>query len=195
MRRPLRLFMFVCVVVATLLPACSKPKYEMTAADHQAMEKAIQDDKPIIVQSYLKKGMDPNAKGADGVPYLVKAAQLQQTDILRAIITAHANVDVAAPDGSTALTVGAEKGFADVVRFALDWGANPNTALTSGPNAGATPLILASAHGYKEVLQALFDKGAKLDLKDAKGQTALTAATQNGHADAAELLRSRGAKD
>jgi ankyrin repeat protein len=57
------------------------------------------------------------------------------------------------------------------------------------PNDGSFPLFLASGSGYSNVVRALLDASADIDLSNSFGATALSNAVFNGHVDvAAQLL-------
>jgi uncharacterized protein len=59
-----------------------------------------------------------------------------------------------------------------------------------------TPLMLACALGYTDVVKLMLDTGAAdLNARDYEGVTAMKAAQQSGHPDCAELLRKAGAKE
>ncbi|HEY5590139.1 MAG TPA: SUMF1/EgtB/PvdO family nonheme iron enzyme [Paludibacter sp.] len=54
-------------------------------------------------------------------------------------------------------------------------------------------LCTASEEGNTELIKILLDKGAKVDLKDSYGTTALFMASQKGHTDAVKILLDKGA--
>ena len=59
---------------------------------------------------------------------------------------------------------------------------------------GATPLALAAQAGHWDVIQVLLDEfGAKIDIPDAEGSTALSAATILGHTEVVSNLLANGA--
>lgn len=74
--------------------------------------------------------------------------------------------------------------FDEVVQLLLFTGASPNVATKPGVETGAfmrdvrtrgeTPLHRAAAFGSEAVIQALIDAGAKVDARDANGDTPLT---------------------
>ena len=57
-----------------------------------------------------------------------------------------------------------------------------------------SPLGVAAANGYVEVMQALLDGGAAIDYQDRFGDTALMAAARSGSLEAVRLLLRGGAQ-
>uniref|UniRef100_A0AAV2IXQ4 Uncharacterized protein n=1 Tax=Knipowitschia caucasica TaxID=637954 RepID=A0AAV2IXQ4_KNICA len=54
--------------------------------------------------------------------------------------------------------------------------------------AGQTALMLASSHGSLEMVNALLEQGAEVNLQDDEGSTALMCASEHGHQDIVKLL-------
>jgi ankyrin repeat protein len=154
---------------------------------------------------------------------LVDAAKRHDTAALRALVAQHVDVNVAQPDGATALHWVAhfdDVEAADVLLSAgarvdavNDYGVTPLSLavgngsarmvarlLTAGANAdlmlpsGETPLMTAAWVGSVDVASLLLDKGAKINHQEgAKGQTALMWALFENHLEMARLLVLRGA--
>ena len=61
----------------------------------------------------------------------------------------------------------------EAVKLAVALGADVNAA----NKAGETALFAAAYHGFNTVIQFLVDKGARLDVRNARGQTLLMTAT------------------
>ncbi len=61
--------------------------------------------------------------------------------------------------------------------------------MNSASNNGVTPLIIATAAGHTEAVEALLNAGADLSRADSKGMTALDWAEKRGHAALAERLK------
>ena len=61
-------------------------------------------------------------------------------------------------------------------------------------NGQLSLLMLASEDGYSEVCKILINKGAKLDLQDFYGETALLIASQRGRTEVVKVLLDKGAK-
>jgi ankyrin repeat protein len=60
-------------------------------------------------------------------------------------------------------------------------------------NNGVTSLILASQQGKLDVVEFLFDRGAKVDDVMTDGKTALLMACKNGHTEIVRILMKKGA--
>jgi ankyrin repeat protein len=147
-------------------------------------------------------------------PYLL-AARFLETDIMRALAAAGADPHLSMPSGDTPLMAAAGVGASaqadrrglsvldggrledegrvvDAVAAAIAHGADVNAANRSGDTAMHAAALL----GYDRVIQQLADAGARLDLKNAKGQTALTQlAARTGGALRAAERSNRGARE
>ncbi len=82
------------------------------------------------------------------------------------------------------------RGQIKTLTFYLDHGADVNF---QDKRYGASVLQVASQRGRKEVVTLLLERGAKVDLEDKEGSTALMAAAYNGHVDIVEILVDAGA--
>ena len=81
------------------------------------------------------------------------------------------------------------------VEYLLTHGANANGpygANANDPYGFATPLILSSSRGLKDIVELLIKYGADLNARD-DGDTALIKAMDNGHEEIAQLLIEHGA--
>uniref|UniRef100_A0A1X7T6G7 Uncharacterized protein n=1 Tax=Amphimedon queenslandica TaxID=400682 RepID=A0A1X7T6G7_AMPQE len=85
----------------------------------------------------------------------------------------------------------AERGDATGVQSALSQGANVN--YENPEEGGATSLHVAARGGYHDVVQILLSAGAKIRLRDTRGDTALIEAARGGNCDVVELLLKKGA--
>jgi hypothetical protein len=65
-----------------------------------------------------------------------------------------------------ALALAAQFGYAEIVRLLLDAGEDPNRYNPVGGHSHSTPLHQAAGAGHDEVVRALVERGARLDLKD-----------------------------
>jgi len=88
----------------------------------------------------------------------------------------------------SALHFFATENRADVARWLLSKGANPNGTATAG-----SPLHAAAQLGHGEVCQALIQAGADLDLQDKLGETPLHKASSGGYVEVITALLDAGA--
>ncbi len=107
---------------------------------------------------------------ADGqAPNLREAVRAGNTQAIRALLQKRVDVNVADPDGTTALHWAARNNDADTARALLKAGAKANAANTYG----MTPLFLAATNGSAVIAQALLDAGADPNHIVTRGQTPL----------------------
>lgn len=136
-------------------------------------------------------GIGHGVLAADRTP-LVAAVKAGGPAALRVVAERRADVNVAEPDGTTALHWAAHAGDAALVRALLGAGARPNVA----NRYGVTPVSLAARTGDPETLKALLTGGADLKSADAAlrdGQTCLMLAARTGRAETVALLLEAGA--
>ena len=97
------------------------------------------------------------------------AARKGDDAVVRALLDAGADKDLANNDGATPLFIAAHDGHDAIVRTLLGAGADKDRA----SNDGYTPLMAAAAFGHVEVARVLLAAGANKTKKDASGKTAL----------------------
>ena len=89
----------------------------------------------------------------------------------------------------TALSVAADNGHLDIVRFLVEQGAD----MEKIDNCGWTPLLASSANGHLELVRYLLEQGANRDKESRNGVTSLHWAAGEGHLETAKLLMIYGA--
>ena len=148
-----------------------------------------------LVNALLTKGADPNARtnktqpsgrGAPaGGPFrlppgeqtpLMMAAKANQEAIMKALIEHHADPTLKAQDGSTLLMFAAGSGHVGVVKYAYRFDQDMKAVTATGDtiaHAAVTGTLgpTATQADICEVIQFLFDKGAPIDEKNARGRT------------------------
>ena len=128
-------------------------------------------------------------QAAPSTPAVSDAARTDDLPAVQKLIKEHADVNVPAGDGSSALLWAVYHSNAGMTKALLAAGAVPDA-----PNHyGVTPLLQASRNGDVEVMRTLLDAGAQPTRWHAEGETPLMAAARTGNVDAIKLLLSRGA--
>jgi len=128
--------------------------------------------------------------GATRRSQLLSAVELGDIKAVRAALAQKADVNVAAPDGMTALHVAVQNNDLAVVDALLAAGAN-SRAVT---RYGIEPLSLAALNGNAAIAERLLKSGADANVAMPDGQTPLMQVARNGNADAVKVLLAHGAK-
>jgi len=161
---------------------------------------------PELVKALLAQGANPNVRFAreprlpnsrEGMFPLVGAtpfwlaAAAGDAGVMRLLVEKGADPLLGTVENVTPLMVAAglgrriaghmdrppdeEKGALEAVKLALELGADPHAT----SETGLTAIHGAAYSGANSIVQFLFEKGAKLDVKDKYGQTPLTIAEKN----------------
>jgi len=115
---------------------------------------------------------------------LMVAAGNGQTDVVRALVSARADVNAQRNDGISALGIASQNGYIDIVNILLDNGAEIETRY----NDGRTPLWFAAANGQTDVVRALVSAGADVNTRCNDGASALTIASEKGYIDIVNMF-------
>ncbi len=121
---------------------------------------------------------------------LVEAAKNADAAALRALLKGRNDVNVAGPDGTTALHWAAYRGDAEAVELLLGAGANPKAS----NRYGVTPLSLGAQHGSAPVVERLLAAGADANTTMMGGETVLMTAARTGNPDVVKALLAHGAR-
>lgn len=128
------------------------------------------------------------AQAAPNITAMSDAARGDDMAEVRKLIKDHADVNIPANDGSSALLWAAYHSDVEMTKALLAAG-----AVVDSPNHyGVTPLLQASRNGDVEIMQVLLDAGAQPTRWHAEGETPLMAAARTGKVDAVKLLLSKG---
>ena len=128
------------------------------------------------------------AAGADAP--LADAAMEEDIEAVRALLTAHADVDLAQGDGMTALHWAAFHDDLEMAALLIDQDADVRAPTRLN---AITPLMLAAENGSAGMLERLLAAGADANEPTGNGTTPLMAAATAGRVDAVEVLLDRGA--
>ncbi len=159
-------------------------------ADDAVAEAASRGD-VAQVRALIARKADVNRPGPDGTPPLTYAVWRQDHALAEALVKAGAKVDEPSRLGVRPLHLAIGNADIDDVRLLLGAGADPNSA----DGAGETCLMMAARTGRDDIVDALLERGAQVDLRD-KGyaQTALMVAAREGHPSIVKTLLARGAR-
>ena len=124
------------------------------------------------------------------------AAHNGRPELVKALLAAHADPDLADFEGRTALTFAVLLDRADVVRLLLDGGAESDRMLQLDDFGRLTLLALAAGRGQTAVVEALLAHGADpnraVDAARFGPATPLILAASGGHAETVSALLAAG---
>lgn len=179
---------------------------------------AIHFGKLDVARFLLQKGADVNALTSNGVGPLYEAAGQGQTEIVRLLLEKGAMVNAKTETACTPLLIGSAMGQLDIVKLLLAKGADVNAqasyntihesasplidatkvnadfeSLGGGPLEGKRAASPDKKRGFLDVVKILLNNGAKTDITDNFGHTALYYASKNGQLEVVRLLLDKGA--
>ena len=162
-------------ITVKLLRAGADPNAALMSGETAVMA-AAREGHVDTVRALLEGGADPNAKEKNGgQTALMWAIAGGYSAVTEELVRHKADVNAKSRTGNTALMFAARGDLAST-RTLLNAGADPNLAI---PDWGGTALIIASTMGKSAVVEALLDKGADPQQRDANSFTALHAAVRN----------------
>ena len=125
-----------------------------------------------------------NAKDNDGRTVLYHACFWGHLDVVRLLL--HANVDpnIASNKAITPLSMASYNGHNEIVELLVDAKAD----VDAQDNDGTTAIYAASQQGHMKVVETLINANADLSLSTTFGITPLMMAAYNGHNDIVQLL-------
>ncbi len=174
------LWLTLCVPVAAQTPV------QLTPEEQALMEAAYMGDLEEVRRLVLD-GTLVDVIDADRRTPLIYAAFNGHAAVAEYLLDAGAEIDTKDSSGRTALMYASSGPFAETVGLLLKRGADVNV---QGTLEGFTPLMTAASEGLADIVRLLLGAGADRDIKDVDGDTALSFARQNGHAEVVALLES-----
>lgn len=159
----------------------------------EAFIAAVQAGRLSEIDDYLKQGYRVDAQDHMKVSALAHSLLHDQPEVMRRLIAAGADLDLASKSGWTPLMTAADSGRVDFARTLLAAGAAPNAA----PENGWTPLHLtvngAGDNDYADIAALLIDAGADLNARNNNGYTPLHLAALNNRPKTFATLLEAGA--
>ena len=131
-----------------------------------------------VAKFLLDAGAVVDQRAGGGSP-IHRAAAAGHKAMVELLLDHKADANGRDTSGKTPLHSAAENGFQSVVETLLARKADVNAQTKKNQE---TPLHLAAGKGHSAMVELLVAKGAQLDVKDARGRTALASASYSGHA-------------
>jgi len=129
-----------------------------------AMANAVENDDVARVRELARSGVDVNARGEQGMSFVVWAMGHRRKNALRALLEARAN-----PNAPGTMELAAKDDDPDYLRLLLSAGGDPNTK-----NHNGEPLIFTAVGEMRwENMRALIEKGADMNARGKDGSTAI----------------------
>ena len=150
------------------------------------LEAAMRGDQSAV-SALIERGIDVNVLDEEGRSALQLASFDGHHEVVTLLLKRGANVDHIDAKGRTALMFASTGPHLETVELLIKAGASLDAI---DHEEHFTALMFAAAEGQTEVVKALLRAGADPDLRDVDGDSALTFASQNGHAEVVSLLES-----
>jgi len=146
---------------------------------------AARDGRVDLLAGMIKDGMAVNAHDARGYTALILAAYDGHSDAVALLLRDGADACATDPKGANALMGVAFKGETAIAQMLV-----PHCDVNAANQQGQNAAMMAALFGHEDIVRLLVDHGARLDLKDAAGNTALSLARQQGNKKMQILLES-----
>ncbi len=156
----------------------------------QAYAQAVASGDIEATRLFLQAGMDVDETPGDETA-LAMICSSSSPEMVRFLVDNGADPNGKSTTGAIPICRAALSNSLETAEILLDAGANPNAAFNE-PNfvedGQRTALMLASSRGHLEMARLLVERGAQVDTSNEEGETALSLAIKNGHAEIQELL-------
>lgn len=164
------------------------PTYIERAINDPAFAKAmVEDVEKIIDVVWSDTHHNSSQRDTQKIPHIDFATSIRKSFVNRIAteLSNNSNIEVETYANNLLLWASTE-GNANIVRRLIE--RNTHLDINIANCDKMTPLALASMNGHLEVVRLLVGAGAKIELPDRKGQTALHHSAKMGHSDVVEFL-------
>lgn len=157
------------------------------AGSYEDFFKAIETDNPLVIQSLLSRGFDPNTVNPKGLPALMLAIKLSANKATKLLLEQPSlRVEVRSPEDESPLMLAAFVGDVDLCAVLIAKDADVN-------KTGWTPLHYAATNAHIPVVRLLLENFAYIDAASPNGSTPLMMAAMYGNSSTVKLLLEAGA--
>ncbi len=157
-----------------------------------------------VVKKLIAANADVNAKTSSALTALMSAAANGDTVTMMALLNAGANINDINNEGESSLFYAVRNGHLEAVHMLLDNDADPNqqnTQAVSAPTAGYTPLMHVADHAqdmtdanWEGLASLLLNKGARPNVRNRRGESALSIAQRRSDSSLEKILQNAGAR-
>lgn len=174
-------------------PAPEQVSLTMDNLSQVALFEAAENGDRDEVRRHIEGGFDINAVDPeDAYTAVLLAAECGKIGVVQDLVEAGADVNARDSFGRSALYAAAVAGHVDVVTFLCHAGADAGVR----DEDGRTAFWACCALRFIDVAEVLLDVAkVDIDVCDHSGMSSLQHATDSGHADVIDFLKSRGAQD
>jgi serine/threonine-protein phosphatase 6 regulatory ankyrin repeat subunit B len=152
---------------------------------------ALKNNKTEIANHLLEKGANPYIVSKNNETPLMNVVCCGDFTLLKKLLQNKAYINFQnKTTGHCALFYAVICGNYGAIKFLLESGANPNLIITADEMEGFTPLIYASIHDKKMIVELLLKNGAKNNIRDKQGYTAFEYAVIDSRYDLVEIFLS-----
>ncbi|KAK6523910.1 hypothetical protein TWF281_001875 [Arthrobotrys megalospora] len=156
-----------------------------------ALQLAIRKGYDELIDAFLEKGADVNAHDPRwGTALIAAARRTTGIPMMEKLLARGADVTLSGLEYGTALQAAASRGNTQVVEFLLDHSAEVNQLSC---RAGTALAAACGDDGAKPIIKLLIERGADINLRGGKYETALQYAAKKGHLEVVKYLLENGA--
>lgn len=150
---------------------------------------AVKKGEVNTVQLLLQQGADVNTRDDRGNSLLMLSITMEYQDIFELLLSKGADTTVTDAGGRTPLLISLFMDKIDFVKYFLSKGYIKGINMKD--NTGKSPLMIAVAKGYSDIVSQLIELGANIKDADNDGITPLMYAVKLNYNDIAEMLLKR----
>ena len=187
---------FVKALLAAQKPEDAEQLDRANVAGSTPLIQAAQANRAAVAKLLIEVGAKVDAVNRQGETALSVAAFNGNDELAEMLIARKAAPDTADATGKGVIVYAAARGAAHIVELLLDAGVDPNRRY----RADLTPLMWAAGHADSvaeaqglRTVEILLSRGAKIDLVDDRGRSALMIAAGLDHGAIAKVLLAAGA--